>query len=151
MSSTRARSRSRSQARPVGLSGWPVQKTPAAVLGRKSWRQPRTWRLQTSVRSSFKDRGPAIFAVGRLDQVRDGHRRVAALDGVQRQDLAERLPDQPDQLGRAGADDHAIDGDAVSLGQPLGQQGTARLGVAIDPVERLAGRGRAPPEAGRAG
>ena len=65
--------------------------------------------------------------------------------------LAERLADQADQLGRPRADDHAIDGHAVQLGQPLGQPRASRLGVSLD-LHRVPGAPpRRPPAAAPSG
>src|SRR6185312_4123723 len=76
-------------------------------------------------------RDAAIFAVSRLDHVRERHLRVAELLRVEREDLTQALADEPDELGRACADDDVVERHAVVFGQPFGQPRAPWLRVTI--------------------
>ena len=87
------RSRSRSQRGRSGCWGARSRRRRPPTRGRVPGPSPGRARSRLGPHL-VQDRGAAILAVGRLDQVGDGHGRVAALVGVERQDLAERLADQ---------------------------------------------------------
>ena len=69
MRSIRSSRRSRSQARPVGLLGWPVQKIPVAPLGEDVLVPAQDVVVPDLGPQAVLGRGPAVLAVGRLDQV----------------------------------------------------------------------------------
>ena len=143
--SIRPSSRARSQARPVGLLGWPVQKIPVAPSGSSSWipaqdvlapdlgasgrSGPRSGGIR---RRSARPGGPA----GRSGSPGLAGSRPSASRTTWPIRLISSVVPAPTMIRSAGT--------PWIFGQPLDQPGRARLGVAVDGLGGLADRGDGP-------